>query len=71
MASPSMSDDFRLKIKRFLDERARQYLRNNTPTPLGPSQDSTWLTQEATAWQERDAKLFALAAEAAKTAGKK
>jgi glycosyl hydrolase family 123 len=53
------------KIEDLLDERARQYIRNCTPTPKGPGQDSTWMTMEATNWLDRNEELFALAAEVA------
>jgi hypothetical protein len=66
-----LGNDLSKRIKDYLDKRARQYLRNSTPTPKGPSQDTVWMTQEATAWHERDAKLFRLAAEAAKAIGGK
>jgi len=53
------------RIEDLLDERARQYLRNCTPTPKGPGQDSAWMTMQATNWRGRDERLFALAAEVA------
>ena len=43
----------------------RGYLRNCTPTPKGASQDSTWMTMEATNWLGSNEKLFALVAEVA------
>ena len=64
----SVRGDLAARIKNLLDERARQYRRNCTPTPKGPSQDSAWMTLQATDRRGRDEKLFSLAAEAAGTA---
>ena len=59
------------RIEALLDERARQYLRYCTPTPKGASQDSTWMTMEATNWLGSNEKLFALVAEVAAKLAKK
>jgi hypothetical protein len=61
----AVGGDLVRRIEALLDERARQYLRNCTPTPKGASQDSTWMTMEATNWLGSNEKLFALVAEVA------
>ncbi len=60
------------RIRKLLDERARQQLRNNSPVGVGPSGDASfWLTGQCLGgWRDREAELFALAAEAARAAGK-
>jgi len=50
------------KIEDLLDERARYYLRTR------PNQECNWLSWECSDWQGRDDRLYALAAEAARTA---
>jgi hypothetical protein len=57
------------RVQTLLDERARQYLRNMTPSPGGPSYDADWMTLQATPWRQRDRELFALAAEVAGKVG--
>ncbi len=48
------------RAKALLDERARYYLRTR------PGQPASWWSFESSAWQDRDDRLFALAAEAGK-----
>ena len=56
-----VSGDMEKKIGDLLDERARYYLR-------AEEQQATFNTFACSAWQERDDRLFALCAEAAKAA---
>jgi len=65
LETKTVSADLARRIEDLLDERARQYLRNCTPAPKGPSQDSPWMTMQATNWRDRDESLFALAGEVA------
>jgi hypothetical protein len=55
-----VSEDLNARIEAHLDERARSYLR----TRIG--QDIHWACFGASGWQERDDRLFALAAEVAR-----
>jgi len=50
------------RCEKLLDERARYYLRTR------PGQPRHWLAFEASGWQERDGRLFALAGEVARAA---
>ena len=56
--------DLARRAAAVLDERARYYLRARFPHV------TSLLSYETSNWQERDDRLFALAAEVAKTAGK-
>jgi hypothetical protein len=49
------------RIDELLDDRARYYLRTR------PGQQASWWTLESSNWQDRDDRLFALAAEVART----
>jgi hypothetical protein len=71
LQSKSARAELARRIEGLLDERARQYLRNCTPTPKSAGRDSTWMTTEATDWRGRDEQLFALAAEVAARPEKK
>ncbi len=50
------------RTRDLLDERARYYLRTR------PGQPANWWSFESSPWQDRDARLFALAAQAARAA---
>jgi hypothetical protein len=60
-----VSADFAKRAAALLDERARYYLRTRYPHPVAK------LSLECSNWQERDSRLFALAAEVAPAAGAK
>jgi hypothetical protein len=67
LAAKTVSAELAGRITKLLDERARQQLRNNSPAPVGPGHDqSFWMTGQCLGgWRQREAELFALAAEAA------
>lgn len=56
--------DLAAQVAKLLDERARYYVRTR------PGQPASWWSLESSAWQERDAQLFNLAAEVAGKLGK-
>ncbi|MCG3178757.1 MAG: hypothetical protein BIFFINMI_01086 [Phycisphaerae bacterium] len=67
LADKKVSGELADRIRLFLDERARQQLRNNSPIGVSPGGDgSYWLTGQCLGdWRAREAELFALAAQAA------
>ncbi len=68
LESGKLSADLTGRAEALLDERARYFL-HTLDNEIGPG--FTWGALECSAWQERDRKLFALAAEVAKALGGK
>lgn len=60
LEAKSLEPALAARVEQLLDERARHYLRTL------PGQQAGWWAFESSGWQARDARLFALAAEAAR-----